>query len=154
MDGRTTCVKAGGKFEMRQRLKFPHWVNQRRFCCPSQLRISHLTQTRAHSRALQTCMEPSNEAFFVLVPQGLGCSGAETWPVMLSWRFWSSPVRSCSTVTSHSTGILANSTQSSQLPFYCSWTRGVRSAAHWDPRYATPVMYWAADNLSNESCLI
>lgn len=43
---------------------------------------------------------------------------------------------------------------SKHLPFCCSWTRGVRSSALSDPGYARPVMYWAADKLSNETCLI
>lgn len=75
----------------------------------------------------------SNEAFFVPVSQGLGCSSAEMRPAMLSSRFWSSCVRSCSSVTSHRTDILANVRRHTILAasLFCrGWTHGVSSSAH------------------------
>lgn len=65
------------------------------------------TRTNTHPCTADVC-ESSNEAFFVSMSQGLGCSSAEMRPTMLSLRFWSSRVRSCSLVTSHRTDILAN----------------------------------------------
>lgn len=100
-------VEVWNETQCKQLLKCSHWADQRRFCCPSQLRVSHLTRTHTHPCTADVC-ESSNEAFFVSVSQGLGCSSAEMRPTMLSLRFWSSRVRSCSRVTSHRTDILAN----------------------------------------------
>lgn len=113
-------VKGENKFEMRQSanklLKCPHWVNQRRFCCPSQLDVSHLPCTHT----ADVCGS-SNEAPFVPMSQGLGCSGAEMRPTMLSLRFWSSCFRSCSTAASPPTEQTfwqtRSDAQSEQLPF-------------------------------------